>query len=61
MDRILNEPVAVAAAIRAVLLCAIAFGLGWTPEQIATFMVAVEAVLALITRQRVTPVWEPKG
>lgn len=47
------EPVALAAAIRAVILCAVAFGLKWTPEQIAAVMLAVEAVLTLITRQAV--------
>lgn len=50
-----REPVAIAAAIRAVLLAATAFGLSWTPEQIAAFMLAVEAVLALVTRQKVSP------
>lgn len=50
-----KEPVAIAAAIRAVLLAAVAFGLKWTPEQIAALMIAVEAVLAVVTRQSVTP------
>lgn len=47
------EPVAIAAAIRAVILCAVAFGLRWTPEQIAAVMLAVEAVMALVTRASV--------
>lgn len=51
-----REPVAIAAAIRAILLSAVAFGLRWTPEQIAAFMLATEAVLAVVTRNRVTPV-----
>lgn len=50
------EPVRVAAAIRAVILCGTAFGLEWTPAQIAAVMLAVEAVLALLVRNKVTPV-----
>lgn len=50
-----REPVAIAAAVRAVILAATAFGLEWTAEQIASVMLAVEAVLALLVRQRVTP------
>jgi hypothetical protein len=49
------EPVAVSAAVRAVILCATAFGLGWTAEQVAAIMLAVEAVLGLFVRSRVTP------
>ena len=48
-----REPVAIAGAIRAVILCAVAFGLKWSPEQIAAVMLAVEAVLTLVTRQSV--------
>lgn len=50
-----REPVAIAAAIRALILCGVAFGLAWTPEQIAATMLAAEAVLAVLTRQSVTP------
>jgi hypothetical protein len=50
-----REPVAITAAIRAIILLATAFGLQWSAEQIAATMVAVEAVLALLTRQSVTP------
>lgn len=49
------EPVAVAALIRAVILCAVAFGLQWTVDQIAAVMVVVELAAAIITRSRVTP------
>lgn len=49
-----REPVAIAAAIRAVILAAVLFGLDMTQEQIAGTMLAVEAILALITRQAVT-------
>jgi hypothetical protein len=34
---------------------ATAFGLKWTPEQIAAVMLATEAVLALLVRRSVTP------
>ena len=49
-----REPVAIAAAVRAVLLAGMAFGLDWTAEQLAAVMLAVEAVLALVVRQTVT-------
>ena len=50
------EPVAIAAAVRSILLLAVAFGLQWAPEQIAAFMLAVEAILALVVRNKVSPV-----
>lgn len=53
--RFQNEPVAIAAAIRAIILAAVTFGLQWTPEQIAQIMFALEAVLALFVRSKVTP------
>lgn len=49
------EPVAIAALIRAVILCAVAFGLQWTADQIAAVMLVVELTVALITRSKVTP------
>lgn len=48
-----TEPVAVAAAIRACLLVGIAFGLDWTEQQLASVMLAVELVLALVLRSQV--------
>ena len=51
-----KEPVRIAAAIRAIILAAVAFGLEWTPEQIASIMLAVECVLVLVVRDKVTPV-----
>jgi hypothetical protein len=51
----MREPVAIAAAIRGLILAAVAFGLNWTAEQVAALMFAVEAVLALVVRQSVTP------
>lgn len=41
--------------MRAVILAAMAFGTSITPEQLAALMMAVEAVLALLTRAIVTP------
>lgn len=55
MGRIFNEPVLLATAIRLTILAGVAFGLGWTAEQTAATMAAVEAVLAIVTRQMVTP------
>lgn len=49
-----TEPVAVAGAIRAIILCAVAFGLKWTADQVAATMLAVEAILTVVTRQSVT-------
>lgn len=50
-----TEPVAVAAAVRAVLVVAIGFGLDMDTEQLASIVVAVELNLALFTRSQVTP------
>lgn len=52
---LLNEPVLIGGAIRAVILAAMAFGFTVTPEQLGAVMLAVEAVLALATRAFVTP------
>lgn len=57
-SRILKEPVAIMAALRAVVFCAAAFGLELSGEQIAALMLAVEAVLGLVTRAMVSPVDE---
>ena len=50
------EPVAIAAAVRAILVCAIAFGLNFTAEQVAAVVVAIELVLGLLVRSKVSPV-----
>ena len=50
-----NEPVAIVNAVRLCALAGVLFGLKLTPEQIAGSMLALEAVLTLFTRQRVTP------
>ena len=54
-ERIRNNPVLVAAAVRAIILAATSFGLKWTIEQVAQLMLAVEAVLAVATRAVVSP------
>jgi hypothetical protein len=55
LKRMFNEPVLIGTAVRAVLLAAMAFGTHITTEQLAALMVAVEAVLMLVTRALVTP------
>jgi hypothetical protein len=55
MSRLFNEPVLLGTAIRAVILAVAAFGFQITADQIAALMLAVEAVIALITRAFVTP------
>lgn len=55
MSRLLNEPVLIGAAIRAVLGAIVAFGFEISAEQMAAGMAAVEAILALVTRALVTP------
>lgn len=57
--RLTTEPVVIGAAIRAVILCGVAFGLKWTPEQIAAVMLVTETVLAVFVRQSVTPIAKP--
>ncbi len=67
-----REPVAIATAIRLILLAAMAFGLNLTDVQLVASMAAIEAVLTLVTRSQVSPeatvndlikiaVNEPKG
>lgn len=48
-----REPVAIAAAFRAVLLAAMAFGFKLSAEQVAAVAIAVEAVAALFVRSKV--------
>ena len=54
-----REPAAIAAAVRAVILLGVSFGLRWTPEQIAAVMLALEAVLAVLVRKASTPTASP--
>jgi hypothetical protein len=54
-SNLLNEPVLIGVAIRATILAVAAFGFKITVDQIAAVMLAVEAVLALVTRAMVAP------
>ena len=55
MNELLSrEPVAVVNAVRLVALAAMTFGLHLTDAQFTTSMIALEAVLTLFTRSRVT-------
>ena len=51
-----REPVAIVAAVEAVILLAIGFGLPVTGEQVALINTALLAVLTLVARSQVTPV-----
>jgi len=51
-----NEPVAVAALIRILLVLAVSFGLDLTTEQIGLIISAVSIVEAWLVRSRVSPV-----
>ncbi len=55
MSRLLNEPVLLGSAIRAVIIVLITFGINITSEQIAAVMGALEIILTLVTRTLVTP------
>lgn len=56
MKHLRLEPVAVAGAVRMVLLAAVALGLDLSPGQIVAVVAAVEAVLVAVVRGAVTPV-----
>jgi len=55
-----RDPVLWATATRTIILVAVAFGLKWTPEQIAATMLAVEAILALLVHSKVVPTIDVK-
>ncbi len=57
-QRIAREPALITSAIRAVLYCAVLFGLSLTVEQIAGVILAVEAVLSVVTRGLSAPASE---
>jgi hypothetical protein len=54
MNRLFNEPTLLAGAVRAIIAAAVTFGLKWTPDQIGSTILAVEAVLTLVNRSMVT-------
>lgn len=54
-QRIAREPALITSAVRALLYCAILFGLALSVEQAAGVLLVVETVLALVTRAAMTP------
>lgn len=55
IDQIKAEPVAAQAIVQSFLGVAMSFGMGLTPDQMASILVLSSAVLAFITRRHVTP------
>lgn len=63
-----REPVvlinSITACIEAIILLCVAFGLNWTPEQIAALMTVVVALgtvaKTILVRSRVTPLSDPR-
>jgi hypothetical protein len=51
-----REPALILGFIQAALALAVGFGLDWTAEQVSLVVAAAAAVVALITRSRVTPI-----
>ena len=56
LDRVRREPALVSGLASAVIALAVSFGLDWTAEQVGAVMAVVAAILAVFTRQQVTPV-----
>lgn len=53
-----REPTLILGVVRAIVVCAVAFGLHLSPEQIAGIYLVTEAILSLVNRQLVTPTSE---
>lgn len=51
-----REPALIMAFVAAIVSLAVGFGLNWTGEQVSLVMVAVQALVAVVVRQKVTPV-----
>lgn len=56
-----REPALIVGAVQAVLALAVAFGVDLTPQQVGMILAATAAVLAVVTRQRVTPTPDRPG
>ena len=56
IDRIRREPALVSGLVSAVIALAVSFGADLSSEQVGAVMAVVAAVLAVFTRQQVTPV-----
>ncbi|MDQ3275289.1 MAG: hypothetical protein M3Q39_09760 [Actinomycetota bacterium] len=50
-----REPALIVGALGAVIALAVGFGLPVSPEQVGLILAAVTALLAVVTRQQVTP------
>lgn len=59
IDRIRREPALVTGAASAIIALLVAFGLNLTGEQTGAIMALVTAVLAFVTRAKVTPAPRP--
>jgi hypothetical protein len=59
MNVIRRQPVAIVAAIEALLALLLAFGLNLTAEQVGAIIALLTALLAVPVWQAVTPVAEP--
>lgn len=55
MGRLLNEPVLLAAAVRAIIFALMTFGVNVTETQLAAVMGALELTLTLLQRAFLTP------
>ncbi len=55
-----REPVAILAALQALITLGVVFGLDWSVEQETAVIAAAGAVLALFARSQVTPVADPR-
>lgn len=51
-----REPVLILGLIRAIVVCAAAYGFELSAEQTAAIYLLAEAILSIINRQQVTPV-----
>ena len=56
LDRIRREPALVTGLVGAVIALGVSFGLELSGEQTGAIMALVSAILAVVTRQQVTPV-----
>jgi hypothetical protein len=55
-----REPALIAGLIQAILALAVAFGFDLTSEQVGAILAVTGALLAVVVRQQVTPVADPR-
>ncbi len=53
--RFREEPVITVGLFRALITMLVGFGLGWSGEQVALMVAAIEAVTVYVSRRKVTP------